>query len=183
MAALEIILEGDPRLRQKAVKVRRVDDEVRRLMRDMHESMKVEKGVGLAAPQVGILRRVIVICVPEGLEHEGDPEIRYSLANPEIVRSSGRQVGPEACLSIPDWYGDVPRAMNVTVKARDENDREVRIKASGYLARILQHEIDHLDGILFTDRVEDRSTLQHVSSSDVEEETADDEGEVLVGDA
>jgi peptide deformylase len=73
--------------------------------------------------------------------------------------------------------------MNVTVKARDENDREVRIKANGYLARILQHEIDHLDGILFTDRVEDRSTLQHVSDSSVEEETADDEGEVLVGDA
>src|SRR6185437_11419616 len=104
MAALEVILEGDPRLRQKAVKVRRVDDEIRRLMRDMHESMGVEKGVGLAAPQVGILRRVIVICVPEGLEHDDDPEVKFSLANPEIVRSSGRQVGPEACLSIPDWY-------------------------------------------------------------------------------
>ena len=88
-------------------------------------------------------------------------------------------MGPEACLSIPDWYGDVPRAMNVTVKARNEDDREVRVKASGYLARILQHEIDHLDGILFIDRVEDRSTLQHVSDADLEE--AEDEDEVLVG--
>jgi peptide deformylase len=179
MATLKVITEGDPRLRQKAVKVRRVDEEIRRLLRDMRESMKDEKGVGLAAPQVGILRRVIVIGIPEGLEHDDDPEVTMSLVNPEIVRSSGRQVGPEACLSIPDWYGDVPRAMNVTVKARDEDDREVRVKASGYLARILQHEIDHLDGILFIDRVEDRSTLQHVSDADLEE--AEDEDEVLVG--
>lgn len=179
MAALKVITEGDPRLRQKAVKVRRVDEEIRHLLRDMHDSMNVEKGVGLAAPQVGILRRVIVIGIPEGLEHDDDPAVKLSLVNPEIVRSSGRQVGPEACLSIPDWYGDVPRAMNVTVKARDEDDREVRIKANGYLARILQHEIDHLDGILFLDRVEDRSTLQHVSESELAE--SEDEDTVLVG--
>lgn len=183
MAALKVITEGDSRLRQKAIKVRRVDDEIRRLIRDMHETMKVEKGVGLAGNQVGVLRRVIVIGIPEGLENEGDPEVKMSLVNPEIVRSNGRQVGTEACLSIPEWYGDVARAMNVTVKARDENDREVRVKASGYLARILQHEIDHLDGILFLDRVEDRSTLRHISDEEIEEaeaESAEDE-EVLVG--
>jgi peptide deformylase len=183
MAALKVITEGDPRLRQKAIKVRRVDDEIRRLLADMHETMKVEKGVGLAGNQVGVLRRVIVIGIPEGLEHEGDPEMNLSLVNPEIVRSNGRQVGTEACLSIPEWYGDVPRAMNVTVKARDENDREVRIKATGYLARILQHEIDHLDGILFLDRVEDRSTLRHISDEEIEEMVEDsaEEDEVLVG--
>ncbi len=187
MAALKVITEGDARLRQKAIKVRRVDDEIRRLMRDMHETMQVERGVGLAGNQVGVLRRVIVICIPEGLENEGDPEMTLSLVNPEIVRSSGRQVGTEACLSIPEWYGDVARAMNVTVKARDENDKEVRIKASGYLARILQHEIDHLDGILFLDRVEDKSTLRHITDAEIEaaeaeaaaEEAAEEE--VLVG--
>ncbi len=184
MAALKVITEGDPRLRQKAVKVRRVDDEIRRLIGEMHETMKVEKGVGLAGNQVGVLRRVIVIGIPEGLEHDDDPERTLSLVNPEIVRSNGRQVGTEACLSIPEWYGDVARAMNVTVKARDENDREVRIKATGYLARILQHEIDHLDGILFLDRVEDRSTLRHISDDELEEmeaDTAHEEAEVMVG--
>lgn len=186
MPALTVITEGDPRLRQKAIKVRKVDGEIRRLMADMHETMKIEKGVGLAGNQVGVLRRVIVIGIPEGLEHEGDPEVKLSLANPEIVRSNGNQVGTEACLSIPEWYGDVPRAMNVTVKARDENDREVRIKASGYLARILQHEIDHLDGILFLDRVEDRSTLRHISDQEMEEaeeEEAEEQEEVLVGES
>lgn len=187
MAALKVITEGDARLRQKAIKIRRVDDEIRRLIKDMHDTMKVEKGVGLAGNQVGVLRRVIVIGIPEGLEHEGDPEVTLSLVNPEIVRSNGRQVSTEACLSIPEWYGDVPRAMNVTVKAKDEHDREVRIKATGYLARILQHEIDHLDGILFLDRVEDRSTLRHISDEELEEMEAEDEeeafseDEVLVG--
>ncbi len=182
---MKVITEGDPRLRQKATKIRRVDDDVRRLMRDMHETMHVEKGVGLAGNQVGVMRRVIVIHIPEGLEHEGDPEVNLSLANPEVVRSSGRQVGTEACLSIPEWYGDVPRAMNVTVRARDENDKEVRIKATGYLSRILQHEIDHLDGVLFLDRVEDKSTLRHISESELEElaeDAADEvEEEMMVG--
>ena len=90
MATLKVITEEDARLRQKAVKVRRVDEEIRRLLRDMRESMKDEKGVGLAAPQVGILRRVIVIGIPEGLEHDDDPEVTMSLVNPEIVRSSSR---------------------------------------------------------------------------------------------
>jgi peptide deformylase len=179
---MKVITEGDPRLRQKAIKIRRVDDELRHLIRDMHDTMQAEKGVGLAGNQVGVLRRVIVIGIPEGLEQEGDPAVTYSLVNPEIVRSSGHQVGVEACLSIPEWYGDVARAMNVTVKARDENDKEVRIKATGYLARILQHEIDHLDGVLFIDRVEDRSTLRHVSDAELEEMEAEEaEGEVLVG--
>jgi peptide deformylase len=188
MPALKVITEGDPRLRQKAIKVKRVDDELRRLIRDMHETMQVEKGVGLAGNQVGVLRRVAVIHIPEGLEHDDDPEMTLSLVNPEIVRSSGRQVGTEACLSIPEWYGDVARAMNVTVKARDEYDKEVRIKATGYLARILQHEIDHLDGILFLDRVEDKTTLRHISDAELEElaaeadetELEDAESEVMV---
>jgi peptide deformylase len=97
------------------------------------------------------------------MDHEDAPAVDLALVNPEIVRASGRQVGPEGCLSIPNWVGDVPRWMSVTVKARDLDDKEVRIKAHGYLARVLQHEIDHLDGILFIDRIEDRSTLRYLS--------------------
>ena len=168
MAPLKIITEGDPRLREKAVKIRKIDAEVRRLARDMRESMEEADGVGLAAPQVGLLWRLIVIGMPPGLEHDDDPEVQLALVNPEVIRASGRQVGPEGCLSIPRWYGDVARAMNVTVKARDLDDREVRIKASGYLARILQHEVDHLDGVLFIDRVEDRSTLHYIPEDEDE---------------
>ncbi|MDI3340988.1 MAG: peptide deformylase [Sphaerobacter sp.] len=162
MAILKLVYEGDPRLRQKAVRIRKVDDDLRRLAADMLETMYAADGVGLAGPQVGVMRRIIVIGVPAGFEREDDPPIEMALINPEIIRASGRQVGPEGCLSIPNWYADVPRAMHVTVKARDLDDREIRIKASGGLARILQHEIDHLDGILFLDRVEDKSTLRYL---------------------
>jgi peptide deformylase len=170
MPVLEIITEGDPRLRQKAIKVRKVDDEVRRLAESLRDTIKVTPfAVGLAAPQVGILRRVVAIWMahPED-DEDGDP-IDLMLINPEIVRSSGHQVGLEGCLSIPGWVGEVERAMNVTVKARDVNDAEVRVKASGFLARALQHEIDHLDGVLFVDLVKDRSTLRYESDDDDDE--------------
>jgi peptide deformylase len=171
MAVRQLVFEGDPRLREKSIKIRKVDDDLRRLVDDMFETMHAENGVGLAGPQIGVLRRIIVIGIPEGLENDDDPAIELALVNPEIVRSSGHQLGPEGCLSIPNWYGDVPRSMNVTVKARDLDDREVRIKATGYLARTLQHEIDHLDGILFIDHIEDKSKLYHVS----EEEDVDED--------
>jgi len=171
MAKLTIITEGDPRLRQKAVRVRSVDESLRRLARDMWETLEAAHGVGLAAPQVGILRRLIIVGIPAGFEREDDPEVRLTLINPEIVKASGRQVGPEGCLSMPGWVGDVPRSMHVTVKARDLDDREVRLKASGFLSRVLQHEIDHLDGILFIDRIEDRSTLRYVPEEEDAEAT------------
>lgn len=171
MAVRQLVFEGDPRLREKSIKIRKVDDDLRRLVDDMFETMRSENGVGLAGPQIGVLRRIIVVGIPEGLENDDDPAIELALVNPEIVRSSGHQLGPEGCLSIPNWYGDVPRAMNVTVKARDLDDREIRIKASGYLARTLQHEIDHLDGILFIDHIEDKSKLYHIS----EEEDVDED--------
>jgi len=170
MAVRPIITEGDPRLRQKAVRIRTIDEDVRRLAQDMWDTLEAAEGVGLAAPQVGVLRRLIIVSIPAGFEHEDDPEIKLTLVNPEIIKASGRQVGPEGCLSIPNWVGDVPRAMNVTVRARDLQDREVRIKAHGFLARVLQHEIDHLDGILFIDRVEDKSTLRYVPDEGEEAE-------------
>lgn len=169
MAVRTIITEGDPRLRQKSLRIRTVDDEVRRLAQDLWDTVRAARGPGLAAPQIGVLRRIIVVSIPPDYVEEGDPGVELTLINPEIVRASGRQVGLEGCLSIPGWYGEVPRFMHVTVKALDLDGREVRIKGSGLLARVLQHEIDHLDGILFIDRIEDRSTLRYVPDEEEEE--------------
>ncbi len=163
MALLDIILEGDPRLRQKANKIRRVDDGLRRLAADMYETMLDAPGVGLAAPQVGVMLRLITIEVPPDYEEEGEPGVTLTLINPEIVKATGSQIEPpEGCLSIPHWVGNVPRAERIVVKARDLDFREVKIRAEGFLARVLQHEIDHLDGILFTDRIVDKSTLKYL---------------------
>jgi peptide deformylase len=163
MAVLDIILEGDPRLRQKALKIKRVDAGIRRLAEDMYETMVEAPGIGLAAPQVGVLLRLITIDVPDDYIEEGAPGASLILLNPEIVKTTGTQTEPsEGCLSIPHWVGDVPRAAKIVVKARDLDFREVRIRAEGMVARALQHEIDHLDGILFTDRVVDKSTLKYL---------------------
>ncbi|HEY8447186.1 MAG TPA: peptide deformylase [Thermomicrobiales bacterium] len=170
MAILDILLEGDPRLRQKATKIRTVDDSLRRLARDMHETMDAAPGVGLAGPQVGVMRRIIVVHVPENYVEEGSPETRLTLINPEILKMQGREVGTEGCLSIPGWVGDVPRAQRITVRAMDLDNRPIRFKAEGFLARVIQHEVDHLDGILFIDRMEDPSSLRRVE--EVEEEEA-----------
>ncbi|HEU5434713.1 MAG TPA: peptide deformylase [Thermomicrobiales bacterium] len=162
MPLLDIILEGDPRLRQKATRVRTVDDSLRKLAADMFETMHAAPGVGLAAPQIGVLRRLIVVHVPENHDKDGEPDLTLALVNPEIVRQHGRVCGYEGCLSIPGWTAEVPRAETVTVKAIDLDNKPVRIKARGWAARVLQHEIDHLDGILFLDRVEDKSTIQPI---------------------
>lgn len=163
MAILEIILEGDPRLRQKANKIKRVDAGVRKLAADMYETMLDAPGIGLAAPQVGISLRLITIDLPADYEAEESPPVTLTLLNPEIVKATGVQTEPpEGCLSIPHWVGNVPRAQRVVVKARDLDFKEVRIRAEGLLARVLQHEIDHLDGILFIDRVVDKSTLHYL---------------------
>jgi len=155
MAILDIVIEGDPVLRKKAIKVRRADDGIRALANDMYETMLDAPGVGLAAPQIGKSIRLIVVHVPED-EEDGTPEVSLKLLNPEIIKSHGSQTGPEGCLSIPGWAGDVERSAHVTVKGFDVDNKPVRIKASGYLAVVLQHEIDHLDGILFPDRIEDK---------------------------
>ena len=169
MALLDILLEGDERLRQKALRVRGVDDSLRRLAADMYETMMDAPGVGLAAPQVGVMRRLIWVHVPEDYHDSGEPEISLALVNPEIVKAHGSVLGYEGCLSIPGWTGEVPRAEVVTVKALGLDNRPLRIKARGWGARVLQHEIDHLDGILFIDRVEDKSTIVPVPEDDAGE--------------
>lgn len=173
MAILDIVLEGNPILREKARRIRHVDDSIRKLAEDMFETMLAAPGVGLAAPQVGKSIRLIVAHLPAGYEYEDDPEYTFALVNPEIVKQRGRVVAPEGCLSIPGWQGDVPRADQITVKAMDLDNREVRLKLEGYIARVLQHEIDHLDGILYTDRVEDKSTIRRVDEAIAPEPEAD----------
>jgi peptide deformylase len=166
MAVHQIILEGDPRLRQKASKIRSVDESLRKLAAEMHETMDDAPGVGLAGPQIGVMRRIIVVHVPGEYIGEGEADIRTTLINPEIVKGHGREIATEGCLSIPGWIGDVPRYDLVTVKAMDLNNRDIRIKVQGYYARVIQHEVDHLDGILFVDRVEDKTTLREVQDDE-----------------
>ncbi|TMD94870.1 MAG: peptide deformylase [Chloroflexi bacterium] len=167
MALLEIITRDNPRLRLKARRVPKVDESVRRLMDDMVDTMLDAPGVGLAANQVDVLLRVIVMKVDNQL---------YTLANPEVVRSSGEQIGYEGCLSVPGYIGEVARAEKVTIKALNRNGKEVRIKGEGLLARAIQHEIDHLDGVLFVDRLTSLDTLRPVAEAADEEAT---EGETV----
>jgi peptide deformylase len=156
MTVREIITLPDPVLRLKARKVPVVDDKVRQLINDMIETMRVAPGVGLAAPQVGDSRRVIVVEYAEPPEQEGEsakPPKLYPLVNPEIVRHSQDLItGVEGCLSVPGLIGQVERFDAVTVKGLNRQGQPVRIKAAGWLARIFQHEMDHLDGTLFIDR-------------------------------
>lgn len=168
MSLLPIVKEGDPRLRQKSIKIRQADDSLRQLAADMHETMDAAPGVGLAAPQIGVNRRLIVVHKPADEEDPDDKDVRLTILNPEIVRKAGDDVDLEGCLSIPGWIGEVRRAWKVTVKGQDLDNKDIRIKAEGYLARILQHEIDHLDGVLFVDLIEDKSTLRRADEGDRE---------------
>ena len=148
--------------------MRRFGTRLEELVADMFETLREANGVGLAAPQIGVSERVIVIEIPEDHEEEASAGTTLALVNPEIVKARGEQTGPEGCLSVPRFYGDVCRAAQVTVKGADLKGREVRFKAEGFLARALQHEIDHLEGILFLDKVEE-GTLHYVGDEELEE--------------
>ena len=161
MAVLPILTQEAPILRQKAKRVARVDDSVRRLMDDMVETMLDAPGVGLAAPQIGVGLRVIVFKVDA---------TTHVLANPELVRHEGEQVGLEGCLSVPGYVGEVKRAMRVVARGLNRNGKMVRVKGDGLLARAIQHEIDHLDGILFIDRLTSLDTLRKVEPREAERE-------------
>jgi peptide deformylase len=144
----QLHLLGSPVLRQRAPAVARVDDAVRRLVDDLFETMRAAKGVGLAAPQVGASQRVAVVDVGE----EFPPPL--VLINPRIVESGAEvELAEEGCLSIPEIFGDVERPAWVVLEALDRDGEPYRVTVSGYKARAVQHEIDHLDGILFLDRL------------------------------
>lgn len=150
MSELDILIAPDPRLKQIAAPVERVDDGIRRLMDDMLETMYAAPGVGLAAPQVGRLVRVIVVDVAE----KDEPPQPYRMANPEIVKASEMQrIMNEGCLSLPDYYADVERPDTVTVSYLDEAGTPRTLEAEGMLATCIQHEIEHLDGVLFVDHL------------------------------
>jgi peptide deformylase len=158
MAVREIITPDNPTLRKKAHKVTNFNDpRLQKLVDDMVETMLEAPGVGLAAPQVATSQRVIVVRLPdsEGAEEEyGDQAgVLYIVINPEIIRASDEMVdGVEACLSVPGYCGTVNRHVAVTVRGYDRQGKLIRIKAKDWLARVFQHEIDHLDGILYIDR-------------------------------
>lgn len=154
MAIVPIVTTPDPVLRRKARKVREVGKDIQELIENMIETMRVAPGVGLAAPQVGVSERVIVVEYAEGEEEEA-PKKLFALVNPEITHVSEETVlGTEGCLSIPRLMGNVERFEKIQIKALNRMGKPVKIKAEGWLARIFQHEIDHLEGILYTDRAE-----------------------------
>ncbi len=161
MAILPIRTAPDPVLRQKAKRVSSVDGSIHRLIADMIETMHAAPGVGLAGPQVGIPLRVIVIGIPE--------EEDITLINPQIVRRRGERVVNEGCLSIPGYIGKIKRSESVTVKGRDQQGKEVRIRAIDLLAQALEHEIDHINGVLYVDHLESKDDLRKIEPKETEE--------------
>ncbi len=158
MAVLPILPANDPILRQRSKRVRNIDSSIERLIDDMFDTMHETGGVGLAAPQVGVLLRVIIIELP------GDDPI--ALINPEIIKRSGEQEVREGCLCLPGYRGKVKRPLKVTAKGKDRNGKDTRIKAAGLLAEALDHEIDHLNGILYIDHLESMEKLERIEGEE-----------------
>jgi peptide deformylase len=164
MAVLPIRILPDPALRRRAKRVRNIDGSIQRLIDDMIETMQAAPGVGLAAPQVGVQLRVIVFALP------GEEVV--ALLNPEVVKRSGERLVEEGCLSIPGYQGEIKRSLSVTVKGRDRQGRQVRIRARDLLAEIIEHEIDHINGVLYIDHLESRDKLREIEPDQDTEATA-----------
>ena len=154
MAVLPILKHPDPVLRRKAKRVSHVDESLNRLIDNMIETMYQVSGAGLAAPQVGVSLKIAVIGLPD--------EDVIVLVNPELVKKSGERVVIEGCLSVPGYRGEIKRAEKVTVKALDRNGKAFRIKAEELLAEVLEHEIDHLNGVLYLDHLESTDKLEKI---------------------
>ena len=161
MAVLPIRTLPDPILRRKTKRVSTIDKSIKKLVADMRETLHADAGrVGLAAPQVGVSLRVTVICLPD--------EEDIILINPEIVRRKGQRLVSEGCLSVPGYVGQLFRAESVTAKGLDLAGKPVRIKAEGLLSQALEHETDHLNGVLYIDRMESTETLRKIEPEDTE---------------
>jgi len=154
MAVRALYYPPNPVLRRKAKRVSTIDGSIQRLINDMIETMHQINGVGLAAPQVGVPLRVVVLQMPE--------EEPIALINPQMVKRSGEREVTEGCLSIPGYAGELKRSLSVTVKGLDRKGKEVRIKATGLLAQALEHELDHLNGVLYIDHLESEDKLYMV---------------------
>ena len=161
MALLKLRIVPDPLLRRKARKVRTFDASLHRLVDNMIETMAHENGVGLAANQVGVLRRVAVIQMPE------DEETTV-LINPEIVKRQGEREVDEGCLSVPGYRGTLLRSVTIKVKAQDRNGKQIRIKAEDLLAQALEHEIDHLNGTMYIDHLDSHDKLYKIETEPAE---------------
>jgi peptide deformylase len=163
MAIMPIIKMDNPVLHQKAKKVRKTDDSIQKLIDNMIETMHDIEGLGLAAPQVGVPLQVVVIQLP-------DKEEAITLINPEVVKiSEETEMMTEGCLSLPGYNGEVKRSTSITVKARDRQGKPIRIKGEGLIAQALQHETDHINGIVFVDHLESMDELR--KNEEDEEET------------
>lgn len=143
MSKLDIVVAGNPVLRMQAEEVKKIDKKLQRFLKDMAETMYAADGVGLAAPQVGVSKRIVVIDVGEGL---------IEMINPVIVKKEGGVIGGEGCLSVPDYEGEVERAEYVECEFTDRNGKRMLLQTDGLLAIAVQHELDHLDGVLFIDK-------------------------------
>jgi peptide deformylase len=146
LAILPIVLFPDKILEQKCAKVTSFDKNLAKLLNNMHETMLEADGVGLAAPQVGVKKQIAVVDIGEGGEV-------IEMINPEILETSGEQTDPEGCLSFPGIYGEVTRPYKVKIRAQDRRGRMYELEAEDFLARAIQHEIDHLNGVLFTSKI------------------------------
>jgi peptide deformylase len=175
MALREIITVGDPRLRDRSRSLSSVTPEVRALIDDMVETMHANNGVGLAAVQIGEMARVLVIELPEDEEIPGSGEL-YAVVNPEIVKTSREtEAGIEGCLSIPGYVGEVERATEILVRGLDVHGKKFRLRPHGYLARVFQHEIDHLDGVLYIDKLTEPDRIWTVELGEEESTEASQE--------
>ena len=175
MAERTILVAGQSILRQKARKIKSFGRSLEALVQGMLDSMHAANGLGLAAPQVGVPLRLIVIEMPPETDEEGNeiqPGQLYVYCNPEIVKANGEEEIDEACLSVPGYAGAVKRATRITVKGQDAKGHKIRTKAEGLLARAFQHEIDHLNGILFIDRVDSPEKLRRVEPEEEEAESS-----------
>lgn len=162
MALRNVLTEEDPLLRKKSREVKEINEKILTLLDDMWETMIEYDGVGIAAPQVGVLRRIAVIdfrqpseSADEGDALDDDKHVKLELINPEIIESEGETIGLEGCLSVPGYTGEVRRPKRVKVKALDRDGNEIEVEGEDFMAKALCHEIDHLNGILYTDIADD----------------------------
>jgi peptide deformylase len=157
MATRVILTAENALLRQKSKKVNRYGDTLRQLVVDLYDTLHAANGLGLAAVQIGVLQRVFIVELPAESDEKGKetaPLERYTLINPEFIRMRGEEEMEEGCLSVPGYRGKVKRATEVTIKGHDLHGKEIRFRADGLLAHAFQHEYDHLEGILYLDRLE-----------------------------
>lgn len=162
MAIRNLRLDGDPILRKTSRSINEINDKIQELIEDMIETMYENEGVGLAAPQVGVLKRLVIVDVGISEDEEEDlgkgediPDGPIVLINPEIIEQDGEQIGTEGCLSVPDRSGEVKRPSHIKVRAKNEKFEDIEFEARNFFARAICHEVDHLNGILYIDKLEE----------------------------